>query len=464
MTDSQSKPTSSTPSTGSGAANVLEHTSTSDIADFPADANEKLSAAALGKRLPAYFRRSHQADAVGPPPDGGTRAWLQVLVGHLVVFNSWGYISAFGVFQAYYATTLDRSPSDISWIGSVQTFLIYFISTFSGRATDAGYYRHVLIAGLTLQLVGVFATSFATQYWQLFLAQGICVGLGDGLVFCPTVTLISTYFLKKRALAISGIANGFVTGGIVFTTIARQLLYKIGFPWTLRVMGFVILANGVIILSLARTRIPPRVTGPFIEFAAFKEASYVLFSSGMFLAFMGVYFAYYYVATFAKDFIGMSPKDSLNLLLVMNAIGIPGRIVPAILADRWLGPVNTLILFVISSGLLVYCWAAAHTINGLWAIVIIYGFFGAGVQSLFPPALGSLTSDLSKLGIRIGMVFSVISIGCLTGPPIAGAIIQANHGGYLHSQMFGGSIMICGATLLVGGRIVTTGFHLLKKA
>ena len=280
----------------SSAAIGLEHSSTSDIADLPAGGSKELSVAVLEKRLSAHSRQSQRADAVGPPPDGGTRAWLQVLVGHLVVFNSWGYISAFGVFQAYYATTLDRSPSDISWIGSIQVFLIYFISTFSGRATDAGYYRHVLIAGLTLQLVGVFATSFATQYWQLFLAQGICVGLGDGLVFCPTVTLISTYFLKKRALAISGIANGFVTGGIVFTIIARQLLYKIGFAWTLRIMGFVILANGAIILSLARTRIPPRVTGPFIEFAAFKEPSYVLFSSGMFLAFMGVYFAYYYVS------------------------------------------------------------------------------------------------------------------------------------------------------------------------
>ena len=148
----------------------------------------------------------------------------------------------------------------------------------------------------------------------------------------------------------------------------------------------------------------------------------------------------------------------------MNAIGIPGRIVPAVLADRWFGPVNTLILFVILSGVLVYSWAAVHSINGLWAFVIVYGFFGSGVQSLFPPALGSLTTDLNKLGIRIGMVFSIISIGCLTGPPIAGALIQADHGDYLYAQMFGGSIMMFGATLLVGGRLVGTGLHMFKKA
>ena len=25
----------------------------------------------------------------GPPPDGGLRAWTQVLVGHLVIMNTW---------------------------------------------------------------------------------------------------------------------------------------------------------------------------------------------------------------------------------------------------------------------------------------------------------------------------------------------------------------------------------------
>ncbi|MCJ1237141.1 hypothetical protein MMC14_005125 [Varicellaria rhodocarpa] len=400
----------------------------------------------------------------GPPPDGGLRAWTQVLVGHLVVFNSWGYISSYGVFQAYYTTTLKQSPSDISWVGSVQIFLIYFLSTFSGRAMDAGYYRHVITAGLSLQVLGVFMTSLSTKYWQLFLAQGICQGLGDGLVFCPTVALISTYFVKNRAVAIAFIASGFATGGTVFPIIARQLLYKIGFAWTIRIMGFVILANAAVILSLARVRIPPRKTGPFIEWGAFKDPAYVLFSAGMLCAFLGVYFAYYYIAPFAEDVIGISSTSSLNLLLVLNAIGVPGRIVPAILADRFLGPVNTIIIFVSLSGILIYCWAAVSSLGGLWAFSLVYGFFGAGVQSLFPPALASLTTDLSKLGIRVGMVFSIISIGCLCGSPIAGALIEKNNGGYLYAQIFGGTIMLVGALLLAGGRIVRTGLHVRRRS
>ena len=120
---------------------------------------------------------SHKSDIEpGPPPDGGFRAWSQVLVTFIVVLNTWGYINSFGVFQTYYVTALSHSLSDVSWIGSVQIFLLFFIGSFSGRATDAGYFRAALLSGTVLMLLGVFMSSLTTQYWQLFLAQGICVG------------------------------------------------------------------------------------------------------------------------------------------------------------------------------------------------------------------------------------------------------------------------------------------------
>lgn len=231
----------------------------------------------------------------GPPPDGGLQAWTQVCMGHLTVCTTWGYISSFGVFQTYYVTALNHPPSDISWVGSVQIFLLFFVGTFSGRATDAGYFHLVTALGSMFQLLGVFMTSLSTTYWQLFLAQGLCTGLGNGLLFCPTLSLMSTYFTKKRSLAIGIAASGSATGGLVFPAIVQQLLPKIGFPWTVRVLGFVMLVLQAITLSLTRTRLPPRKTGPLVEWSAFKELPYLLFSIGMFLNFWGLYFAFYYV-------------------------------------------------------------------------------------------------------------------------------------------------------------------------
>jgi MFS family permease len=231
----------------------------------------------------------------GPPPDGGFRAWLMSFMGHLVIFNTWGFISSFGVFQTYYVNTLRHPPSDISWIGSVQIFLLFFIGTASGRATDAGLFRPIFVAGCFFQLLGLFMTSLATKYWQLFLAQGVCIGVGNGLQFCPTMSLISTYFSKKRALAMGVAATGSATGGLVYPVIVQQLLPKVGFGWTMRVLGFVTIASSAIAIAFLRTRLPPRKSGPIVEWAAFKEAPYVLYCVGMFLCFWGLYFAFYYV-------------------------------------------------------------------------------------------------------------------------------------------------------------------------
>jgi hypothetical protein len=56
----------------------------------------------------------------GPPPDGGTKAWTQACMGHLVILNTWGMVATFGVFQTYYTEELGLEPSAVSWIGSIQ--------------------------------------------------------------------------------------------------------------------------------------------------------------------------------------------------------------------------------------------------------------------------------------------------------------------------------------------------------
>ena len=76
-----------------------------------------------------------------PAPEGGLTAWTVVVMCHLIGFNTWGFLNAFGVLQPYYVIFLDRSPSDVSWIGSLQAFFLFFTSAFSGRLTDAGYFH-----------------------------------------------------------------------------------------------------------------------------------------------------------------------------------------------------------------------------------------------------------------------------------------------------------------------------------
>jgi len=203
-------------------------------------------------------------------------------MGHLAVMNTWGFVNSFGVFQTYYVTSLHESPSTISWIGTVQIFLLFFIGTFTGRLTDAGYFRAVFLTGSILSVFGLFMASLSKTYWQLFLAQGLCCGLGNGFIFCPAVSLLSTYFSKRRGLAIGLAATGSATGGMVFPAMVRQLLPRVGFPWTMRSLAFIDLACLMVCNLLMKTRVPPRRTGAMVDWKSFKETTYTLFAAGMF--------------------------------------------------------------------------------------------------------------------------------------------------------------------------------------
>lgn len=166
---------------------------------------------------------------------------------------------------------------------------------------------------------------------------------------------------------------------------------------------------------------------------------------------------------FGRDILHVSEYTSFSLLMIMNGVGLPGRLIPAFLSDRFTGPVNMFIPISAAAGILLYCWIAVHSLGGLYAFVAVYGFFGGGVQSLFPASLPSLTSDLSKVGVRIGMVFSIVSIASLTGPPIAGALIDTDGGQYLGAQLFGGSSMILGTTLIITAKYFKSGTNFAKR-
>ncbi|THX16390.1 MFS monocarboxylate transporter-like protein [Aureobasidium pullulans] len=397
-----------------------------------------------------------------PAPDGGLKAWTQVAMAHLTIFSTWGWVTSYGVFQEYYRTSLGLDPSAISWIGSVQIFLLFFLGTFSGRALDAGLFRHVYFAGTVFQLLGVFSMSAATNYWQLFLSQGLCIGIAGGLQFCPAMSLISTYFVKKRSFAIGLVTIGSCTGGVVFPIVVQQLLPRIGFPWTIRVCGFLMLFTNILTNLVYRTRLPPRKAGPIVEWSSFRELPYVLYCAGMFFNFWGLYFAFFYVGSYGRNIIGMSYHDSVDLLLTMVAVGFLWRLLPNYFADR-MGAVNVMLPFTLLCAIMMYAWIGVHSKASLFVFAAIYGSGSAGLQSMFPAGLSSLTTDMKKTGVRMGMGFTIVSFACLTGPPLAGALISNNDGNYLPAQIWGGTSFLLGASLLTAARTAKVGLHLKQK-
>ncbi|KAK8910444.1 hypothetical protein QC760_001392 [Botrytis cinerea] len=335
----------------------------------------------------------------------------------------------------------------------MQIFLLFFVGTFTGRLTDAGYFRSVFLIGTIIGLLGIFMTSISTTYWQVFLAQGICMGLGNGCLFCPALATLSTYFSTKKSLVIGIAAAGSATGGVIFPIMVQQLLPKIGYGWTMRSLGLIqLVCLGVCNIGI-KQRVPARKSGALIDYPSFKDAPYVLFAIGMFFNFWGLYFGFYYLGAYARSIIGLPLAESINIIIILNAVGVVGRVLPNHLADRVFGPLNTLIPIAVIDSLLCFCWIAVSSRGGLYAWAVMYGIFAAGIQGLFPATLSSLTTDLRKAGVRMGMVFTVVSFAVLTGPPIGGVLIQKKNGGYEYAQIFAAVDLLVGTAFLIMARL-----------
>lgn len=393
----------------------------------------------------------------GPPPDGGFTAWLMVLAGFFTMFNSWGTVNSFGAFQDYYQVSYleNESPSTISWIGSVEGFFVIAATIFTGRFVDAGYVNYVMAAGTFFLTFGMMMTSLATEFYQIFLAQGVCVGLGCSCLFVSGVGTVAPYFSSKRAFAIGLMASGSSLGGVLYPIMTQRLITQIGYPWTTRVLGFIILATSLIPTVVLKSRLPPRKPGPFIDISPLKETAFLILNLGFFFGFMGMYIPIFYIEPFA-ELVGMKPSLVIYMVSILSSSSILGRIVPNFLADK-IGPYNVLLPCTFIAGILAICWVAVKDEAGTIVFALLYGCFSGSFVSVPPAVISSITKDMSKIGARLSLCFFISGFAVLAGTPIAGALISREKGGFLGAQLFAGVCILLGAVFIAWSRHIAGG-------
>ena len=373
-------------------------------------------------------------------------------------------MNAFGVFQTYYEDNpyWTASPSNISWIGSIQAFLLLLVGVITGPVYDAGYFRYLIITGAVLIPFGFMMTSLAREYWQTMLAQAVVIGLGNGCIFVPSVAILPQYFTTRKALANGIAASGSSIGGVIYPIVFRRLLQQLGFPWATRVLGFISLITVWFSVLVMKPRYLPKGRRKMADWSAFSEVPYVCFCFAMFFGFIGFYGPVYYVQPYAIQNNIASVDFGFYLLPILNAASVPGRIVPNFLAD-YVGPLNILVPCSLITGILALCWIGIKNLPGTIVFAILYGFFSGGFVSMPPVAVTSLTKDMRKLGTRMGQCFFFSAFGLLCGTPVSGAILKSS-AGWLGVQLFSGITIFLAGCLMVAARLSSTGWTIRKKA
>ncbi|KAI8716623.1 MFS domain-containing protein [Fusarium sp. LHS14.1] len=385
------------------------------------------------------------AEAASCPPNGGSRAWLNVLGSFMLYFNTWGILNTFGAYQTYYESgeLFDASSSDISWVGSIAAFLLLFAGIFVGPVFDRGYLRTLLLVGSFMVVFGHMMLSLCDSLWQVLLAQGFVIGIGAGCLFVPCVAIIPQYFSTMMGTALGIAASGSALGGVIYLIVLYRLIGEIGFPWATRVIGFIVLGTLLIPIVTMRLRVQPPKIRAMVDMTAFTDVSYMAFVLNSMLAYMGLFVIFFYLSYYAAAEHITNDSLAFYLVPIFNAASVFGRTIPNKLADKT-GPFNLLAPFSCVSGALMLCMMAVHSKGAVIVLAVLSGFMSGALIGLPPICLAVLTKDKSRLGTRIGMGYAIIALGVLISGPSGGAILSGNgHILHWHSLWTFGGVPTC---------------------
>lgn len=418
--------------------------------------SEKAPAIASGTESAAQGSEAQAEPGVDDYPDGGWRAWLVIAGTASGTFATFGFVNAWGVFQAYYEQTLlsTTSPSTIAWIGSIQYALVFIPGLVTGRLFDMGILRVPVVVASAWVVMATFLVAECTTYWQFLLCQGFAVGLGCGVIFGPLLGVVAHWFKKKKGLALGVNAVGSSLGGTLFPIATRNLIQEVGFKWTMRILGFILLACLTFTCLTLKSRLPPKEnSGSFINLRAFRSAAYSVYCAAGFFTFLGLYTVLTYIDVSAT-FVGIDENFSFYLVSIANAGSAVGRIGGGLLADRY-GSLNVMIPATFFAGVFTYIWPFVTNKGGFAVVGLLYGVSSGVFVSMVAAPLITM-GEAHEVGRRLGMCFTVLAVGAVTGPPISGAINSATDG-YKAVGYYAGSAVMVSVFLLVLTRHLVLG-------
>ncbi|PPQ91164.1 hypothetical protein CVT25_003141 [Psilocybe cyanescens] len=364
-------------------------------------------------------------------PEGGFHAWAAT-VG--------GYINSFGVYQDFYVRRYlqNVTPSNIGWIGGAQIFLTFSLGAITGRIFDRGYCCTLIYA------ISLFTLSLSHEnsYYQVFLTNGIGLGIASGLTYTLSFALIGHYYSKRRSLAVGIVSSGSAIGAIFHPILVNHLINgRIGFHNGVRISASINVTLLIIATCIMKTRLSPKKNQTFPILQWSREPPYCAILFGCVFCFMGLFFPVFYLQLNAIKH-GVPRQFAFYILSILNAASFFGRTIPAFIAPTF-GVFNLGAFFTTATGLVILCMAFMKDLTGTVLFAVFYGLCSGASVALTPSMLASTAKDMNEVGTRMGIYFGIGGILGLFATPISGALLTSQYH-WIRAIVFSGVAMTLG--------------------
>ncbi len=348
-------------------------------------------------------------------------------------------IYTFGVFLVPLTTKFNWERGALSGAYSVYMLSSGFLALLSGRLSDKYGPRILVILGGILTGIGFLLLSQINSLWQVYLIWGLFMGIGVSCCFIPLLSTIPKWFTKRRGLAIGLTVAGFGLGGIISPPLAQWLIATYDWRQSYLILGVITL---IIIVPLAQflKHSPQRIglkpyggneavedkqslaAGGLSLKQAIKTSRFWILGLIRFLFFFCVQVTIIHIIPHAID-IGISPITAASITSIVAGASVIGRLSMGFISDKIGG--RLILIACIFLAALAFLWLLfAKEIWTLYIFAVIFGLGYGGIVVLETVITAELFG-LRSLGVILGGLMLLETVGMALGAPLAGSIFDA---------------------------------------
>ena len=138
-------------------------------------------------------------------------------------------------------------------------------------------------------------------------------------MFVPSLAVIPAYFNTRIGLAMGLAASGSSFGGVIYPIVFYRLIDQIGFGWSVRVLGFIALVTCLLPIFVLKQRIKPAKARALIDWSAFVDGPFIIFTIGAVIGFIGLYVYLFYQSYYALAARITDANLAFYLVPILNA-------------------------------------------------------------------------------------------------------------------------------------------------
>lgn len=363
-----------------------------------------------------------------------------------------------GVGVGYYGLPVFLKPlkdshgwttTQVSWAPTIYFCISGLTSAIVGPYVDRRGPRGFMLVGTLLNGVSATFIGLVDELWQLYVVYfvfAVAFGMSSGIAVSAIMT---RWFVRKRALAMSISSTGVSVGGVVLAPVASKLIDIGGLELATPVLGALVVVValpvilGVVVFDPAEMGLEPDGGGDPPANAAAERARAVQYRVwtrseamrtvgfwGILVAFLLVLIAQtgYVVhqVTFLEDRLGS--RSAAAFTLSVTALGsIIARLAVGVFADGVDRRLLTVILFVVQ-GTCILLIIHTENVAATWALTLVFGLTIGNIYMMQSLLVGEIFG-LVSFGAIFGLVSLAGQVGSGLGPIGVGMVHDAT-GGY----------------------------------